>query len=105
MMQMLMQVFDKSQAQKKAKQVHFEMNLERLASGSSIVTVDCMIEVLTHIQNESIKELLFIEIEYLKKIFEDTELDLAVCSVEVSCFLFVEINLQNCLMLVPDKEM
>jgi hypothetical protein len=62
--------------------------LERLAGRTDDISVDTMMDFLVTIQNEHIIELQFIEAEYLAVFFNSKELDLSVCSVDVSCVFY-----------------
>ena len=51
----------------------FHMNLLRLASSKSAITIDFMLETLTFISHHSVDDALFIEEAYLGKMFQDKE--------------------------------
>ena len=72
-----------SASAKKTKEERFLLNLERIAGRTDAITPENMLEICAHIQSENIAELLFVEQNYIANLFNDTELDVVVCSVEV----------------------
>jgi hypothetical protein len=67
------------------REQHFIFNLEKMAGRTDAVTLDVMIEFCFHVHDENLIDPLVQQIEqdYLATIFNDQELNIVVCSIEV----------------------
>ena len=61
----------------------FVWNLSRMAGRTDAVTPDTMMEFCVHLHNENIADLQLIEQDYTAELFNDEDLDVAICSMEV----------------------
>ena len=71
------------------KEERFLSILERMAGRTDAITPDIMMEFCTHVQNENVSELLFVEQNYTANLFNDAELDVVECSIEVNTNLYI----------------
>ena len=62
---------------------HVILNLERLTGRNDSIMPDAMLEVCVYIHNENIVGLIQLEQDYCAALFNDVELDLPICSLEV----------------------
>ena len=92
-----------SNEHEKRKFEHFILNLKRMTGITNAVTPDTMYEFCAYIHNESIVNATLMRVEqlYTASLFDNDDLDVAVCSIEVSfasfCSLFYRTLLFLCL--------
>lgn len=83
----LVRMSQESDEAEEMREKHFLLNLQRLSGKTSSITPECIMEILFHIHNQSIREVQFIEDEYLDVVFGDDEFmsifGVSICSVEV----------------------
>lgn len=71
------------------REEHFCLNLSRMTGRTDAVTPETMLEFCLYLQHENVAELQFLEQDYTAELFNDTDLDMVIDSVDVCiCFHF-----------------